>query len=78
MCALLCRLGMYTVVSPQHLTPQLYPVSVSSHPPFTMLVPLVGQGDLQARTPSLRRGISQHHLQSRVGPQAVSWQGVRM
>ena len=35
-------------MSPQHLTPQLYPVSVSSHPPFTMLVPLMGQGDLQA------------------------------
>ena len=45
-----CRFGMQREeVSPQHLTPQLYPVSVSSHPPFAMMVPLVGQGDLQAR-----------------------------
>ena len=42
------RLGLVATVSPERLTPQLYPVSVSAQPPFTMLVNLVDHGDLQA------------------------------
>ena len=52
-----CRLGMYATVSPEHLTPTLYPLSVSSHPPFTMMVPLVGQGDLQVCPHSVQAGL---------------------
>lgn len=34
---------------------QLYPVSITWQPPFTMLVDLKGHGDLQAWPPASRR-----------------------
>ena len=43
-----CRLGKISTVRPQRLIPRLYPVSISTHPPFTMLVDLVGHGDVHA------------------------------